>query len=82
MKRNTFLYFLILFAACTSRPNDYKNENKNITDWAPSFHKVDIVNPILVPDTNSRFFCPLQNDSVAWEAEIVAELKRTLDHLQ
>lgn len=59
--------FLILLAACTSSPN----ENKNITDWAPSFHKVDIANPILVPDTSSRFFCPLQNDSVAWEAKNV-----------
>ena len=59
--------FLILLAACTSSPN----ENKNITNWAPSFHKVDIANPILVPDTSSRFFCPLQNDSVAWEAKNV-----------
>jgi predicted GH43/DUF377 family glycosyl hydrolase len=71
MKRNTSLCFLILFAACTSRPNDYKNENKNITDWAPIFHKVDIVNPILVPDTSSRFLCPLQNDTVQWEAKNV-----------
>ena len=71
MKQNTLLCFLIFLAACTSRPNENKNENTNITDWAPSFHKVDIVNPILVPDTNSRFFCPLQNDSVAWEAKNV-----------
>ena len=57
---NTLLLFLILLAACTSSTN----ENNNISDWAPSFHKVDIVNPILVPDTSSRFFCPLQNDTV------------------
>jgi predicted GH43/DUF377 family glycosyl hydrolase len=67
MKLNTLTCFLILLVACTSS----KKENKNITDWAPSFHKVDLVNPILVPDTSSRFFCPLQNDTVAWEAKNV-----------
>ena len=69
MKLNTLLCFLILLAACTSSKN--KNNNNNISNWAPSFHKVDIANPILVPNTSSRFFCPLQNDSVAWEAKNV-----------
>jgi len=73
MKLNILLCFLILLAACTSSKNENKNynENSNISDWAPSFHKVDIVNPILVPNTKSRFFCPLQTDSVAWEAKNV-----------
>ena len=67
MKINTLLCFLILVTACTSSVH----ENNNISDWAPPFHKVDIVNPILLPDTNSRFFCPLQNDTVQWEAKNV-----------
>jgi predicted GH43/DUF377 family glycosyl hydrolase len=71
MKRNSFLCFLILLAACSSSKNENNNENNNISDWAPIFHKVDIVNPILVPDTSSIFFCPLQNDTVQWEAKNV-----------
>ena len=75
MKKNTLFCFLISLVACTSSTNENKNENNNennnISDWAPSFHKVDVVNPILVPDTSSRFFCPLQSDTVKWEAKNV-----------
>ena len=66
-----YLAFLILLVACSSSTNKNNNENNNISDWAPSFHKVDLVNPILVPDTKNIFFCPLQNDSVQWEAKNV-----------
>ncbi len=67
MKLNTLLFLLVGFAACKSK----SDQNNNITQWAPNFHKVDIANPILLPDTQSSFFCPLQNDTVKWEAKNV-----------
>jgi predicted GH43/DUF377 family glycosyl hydrolase len=67
MKQNILLFFLMGLVACKSKTH----QKNNITDWAPNFSKVDISNPILTPNINSSFFCPLQNDSVKWEAKNV-----------
>ncbi len=39
------------------------------TDWALGpFVRPAGINPIITPDTTTRFFCPLTNDSVDWES--------------
>lgn len=67
MKNACLLFLILIMIACQSE----KNENNNITSWAPSFHKVDRANPILLPDTSSSFYCPIKKDSVKWEAKNV-----------
>ena len=38
------------------------------SDWAlTGFVKPDKVNPVISPDSVSRFFCPMRKDSVRWE---------------
>lgn len=38
-------------------------------DWAwADFERPDGINPIISPDSTTRFYCPLTKDSVEWEA--------------
>jgi len=44
-----------------------------ITDywqWKP-FHKVDSINPVLLPNPNTTFFCPVRQKEVRWEEKDV-----------
>lgn len=39
------------------------------TDWAMTgFHRMEGINPIISPNPTSKFWCPLTEDSVAWES--------------
>jgi predicted GH43/DUF377 family glycosyl hydrolase len=62
--------FAIAIAACNNRSSaGIKNEEGN---WQLGpFSKVDSVNPVLVPDSNSTFEDPILNKEVRWEAKDV-----------
>ncbi|HYE56527.1 MAG TPA: glycoside hydrolase family 130 protein [Chitinophagaceae bacterium] len=66
-------YTLIALLAinCNTVDNKARSEG-NAEDWALlSFVKADSVNPILLPDANTRFFCPVRKDTVRWEEKDV-----------
>lgn len=64
MKRVFFLLSALLLAGVVSaqhRPNSEKT-------WAwLDFQRPEGVNPVLSPDMNSLFYCPMQKKAVAWE---------------
>jgi len=79
-------YILLLFATVILLScNNVKNKNGNIADqnkdssdiskqykWALlPFTKADEVNPILLPDANSKFYCPVRKTDVQWEEKDV-----------
>lgn len=44
-------------------------KDNELPDWAIGpFIRPEGINPIISPNPNSKFFCPMRNDSVAWEA--------------
>ncbi|RMF20062.1 MAG: glycosidase [Bacteroidetes bacterium] len=58
--------FVLIYAACTP------GEGEELPDWALGpFEKVDSLNPILQPDTSSRFRCPVRGTVVRWEGKDV-----------
>lgn len=50
-----------------------KGKEKNLQkDWALlPFVKLDSVNPVLTPDFNSVFICPIRNEKIKWEEKDV-----------
>ena len=64
---------IAFFVSCTTSDN----ENKSALDykdhqWALlPFTKADEVNPILIADTTSLFYCPVRKDTVQWEEKDV-----------
>ena len=46
-----------------------KKQTAEFPDWAwADFQRPEGINPIISPDTTTFFYCPMQQDSVAWEA--------------
>jgi predicted GH43/DUF377 family glycosyl hydrolase len=76
--RISLLAILILLAfSCNKKQNQKIREDSTqkdiITDyweWKP-FIKVDSANPVLTPDPNSTFFCPVRIEEVRWEEKDV-----------
>ena len=67
MKFIRLLLAVIVFAGCKTEPDPGKDHN-----WALlPFEKADNVNPVLLPDTNSTFLCPVRNAIVQWEEKDV-----------
>ena len=68
MKNVLFLSILFIQAAC-----NFPNKQDEVqAAWSFSeFVKVDSVNPILLPDTNFSFHCPVQNTIVHWQSKNV-----------
>lgn len=68
MKRNFFLLFF--FTALSFLYEDAIAQKKNILpDWAfGGFVRPKSVNPIIAPDTNSRFLDPMTGQQVLWES--------------
>lgn len=47
-------------------------EEKTDDNWSLTpFEKMDNANPVLTPNSNSSFFCPVRKDSVNWEEKDV-----------
>lgn len=69
MKKN-FLYLVLLSAlglntACNAGKTA---QDAPYPDWAwADFQRPEGVNPIIAPDSATRFYCPMRRDSVAWE---------------
>ena len=67
MKFIRLLLAVTVFAGCETDPDPGKDHN-----WALlPFEKADNVNPVLLPDTNSTFLCPVRNTMVQWEEKDV-----------
>jgi predicted GH43/DUF377 family glycosyl hydrolase len=63
-----YILFILIFAACGV------SQNKEVAQAAWSFKefvKVDSVNPILVPDRNFIFNCPVEKGMVHWQSKNV-----------
>lgn len=68
--RLLFCTFVLIIFAC-NKTSSQKNGAKEKNDWRLlPFVKADEVNPILVPDTNAVFDCPIIGN-VKWEAKDV-----------
>ena len=67
MKFIRLLLAVTVFAGCKTDPDPAKDQN-----WALlPFEKADNANPVLLPDTNSTFRCPVRNTIVQWEEKDV-----------
>lgn len=70
--RSPFIALCLGFlAACNNQPQSGEKE-KEITNWVfEPFIKSDEVNPVLLPDSNSLFKCPVRKSQVKWEEKDV-----------
>lgn len=60
---------LLLTTVVTSCDTKKPTATSEFPDWAwTDFQRPEGVNPIISPDTTSLFYCPMRNDSMAWEA--------------
>lgn len=64
--------FSIAIAACTLSGYCQKPTNTEITEfpsWAlTGFERPAGVNPVISPDSTTKFYCPLTKDSIDWES--------------
>lgn len=59
--------FIMIFSISSCNVKTNVNE-----DWAlTSFVKVDSINPVLQPNTDTEFLCPVRGSSVSWEGKDV-----------
>lgn len=68
MNKLSFLPLLLILAACNISE---KKENMQAAWYFNDFVKQDSLNPILSPDTNFTFICPVKNESVRWQSKNV-----------
>ena len=70
MKQRIFYFATLLFAIVLA--NSCTPEKLSESDWVMApFVKIDDVNPVLKPNSNSVFFCPIRKDTVKWEEKDV-----------
>ncbi|HET9746253.1 MAG TPA: glycoside hydrolase family 130 protein [Chitinophagaceae bacterium] len=74
MKYISFLLTAVVLAGC--KPADDKNhvadsQSKEYAWALLPFQKADEVNPVLLLDTTSTFYCPVRKDTVQWEEKDV-----------
>lgn len=71
MKKSIFKVSLLLAAVILVSCNE-KKPTENVSefpDWAwADFQRPEGINPIISPDANTHFYCPLTKDSVEWES--------------
>ena len=72
IKLYSFILLGLITAACTNGPKDsVKNEikeSKGLPSWAfGDFVRPEGVNPIITPNVESKFDCPMRKTSVGWE---------------
>jgi predicted GH43/DUF377 family glycosyl hydrolase len=69
------LYTVFLIVACQQRDNKpvstVTDSTKKSNTWFFAFNKVDSINPILSPDPNHLFDCPIQGRPIKWEEKDV-----------
>src|SRR5262245_51370493 len=70
--RFTFLILIFITGLSCNDSSPKKSSANENTAWALlPFVKADEVNPVLVPDSSTKFFCPVRRDSVKWEEKDV-----------
>jgi predicted GH43/DUF377 family glycosyl hydrolase len=57
--------------SCNNSTSENKVGKKNVTWTLLPFIKEDKLNPILVPDSTTEFFCPVRNEKIKWEEKDV-----------
>ncbi len=69
MKLSLLFIFVTTFMSCTSRERQSEDGVGRLPDWAfGGFERPENVNPVISPVDNTWFYCPLTEDSVAWES--------------
>lgn len=69
MKLSLLFIFVTTFISCTSRERQSEDGVGRLPDWAfGGFERPENVNPVISPIDNTWFYCPLTEDSVAWES--------------
>lgn len=69
MKQSLLLIFITTFISCTSVGRQSEDGVGRLPDWAfGGFERPENVNPVISPIDNTWFYCPLTEDSVAWES--------------
>ena len=69
MKQSLLLIFITTFISCTSGGRQSEDGVGRLPDWAfGGFERPENVNPVISPIDNTWFYCPLTEDSVAWES--------------
>ena len=54
---------------CTAYGQSANNKENKLPDWAfGGFERPKNVNPVISPIENTKFYCPLAKDSIAWES--------------
>ena len=69
MKRKLQNIVYLLMAAALVTSCGEKKQTSEFPDWAwVDFQRPEGINPIISPDTTTLFYCPMRQDSIAWEA--------------
>ena len=69
MKRKLQNIAYLLMAAALITSCGEKKQTAEFPDWAwADFQRPEGINPIISPDTTTFFYCPMRQESVAWEA--------------
>lgn len=68
--KSTFLFLLAAtMMTCTAYGQSSNNKENKLPDWAfGGFERPKNVNPVISPIENTKFYCPLAKDSIAWES--------------
>ena len=68
MKLYTLLIIILLFLGCEPKKSANDSQSENLKNWAfPYFEKVDSLNPILSPSTDSKYLEPITGNIIKWE---------------
>lgn len=69
MKNTIFSVVLIVTVLISCESKKQTEPSSDFPDWAwTDFQRPDGINPIISPDSTTRFYCPLTKDSVDWES--------------
>lgn len=68
--KSTFLFLLTTtMMTCTAYGQSSNHKENKLPDWAfCGFERPKNVNPVISPIENTKFYCPLTKDSIAWES--------------
>lgn len=68
--KSTFLFLLATtMMTCTAYGQSSNHKENKLPDWAfGGFERPKNVNPVISPIENTKFYCPLTKDSIAWES--------------
>lgn len=69
MKPIFLFLFVTTMMTCTIHGQSSQHKENQLPDWAfGGFERPKNVNPVISPIENTKFYCPLTKDSIAWES--------------